>query len=140
MSSRPFRFAVQKRGFDDPDEIAGFARDVESLGYEELYSYDHVGAVSQEECDELGMTEAQRLACRRAIDGLGVVPDVAVTDGKWNFVSPCVRKVEMRVKADRDCLSVAAASILASVASVMRSSTRPARPVWRRKHEPCAPS
>ena len=74
-----------------------------------------VGAVSQEECDELGMTEAQRLACRRAIDGLAVEPDVAVTDGKWNFVSPCVRRVEMRVKADRDCLSVAAASILAKV-------------------------
>jgi ribonuclease HII len=74
-----------------------------------------VGAVSQEECDELGMTEAQRLACRRAIDGLAIEPDVAVTDGKWNFVSPCVRRVEMRVKADRDCLSVAAASILAKV-------------------------
>ncbi len=50
-----------------------------------------VGAVSQEECDELGMTAAQKLACRRAIDALGVTPDVAVTDGKWNFVSPCVR-------------------------------------------------
>jgi ribonuclease HII len=74
-----------------------------------------VGAVSQAECDELGMTAAQKLACRRAIDGLGVVPDVAVTDGKWNFVSPTVAKVEMRVKADRYCLSVAAASILAKV-------------------------
>lgn len=41
----PFRFAVQKRGFDDPDEIAEFARHVEALGYSELYSYDHVGAV-----------------------------------------------------------------------------------------------
>jgi probable F420-dependent oxidoreductase len=43
--SRPFRFAVQKRGFDDPDEIADYARHVEALGYEELYSYDHIGAV-----------------------------------------------------------------------------------------------
>jgi ribonuclease HII len=74
-----------------------------------------VGAVSQEECDELGMTEAQRIACRRAVAGLGLVPDVAVSDGKWNFVSPCVAEVEMRVKADRHCLSVAAASILAKV-------------------------
>jgi ribonuclease HII len=74
-----------------------------------------VGAVSQEECDELGMAEAQRIACRRAVAGLGVVPDVAVSDGKWNFVSPCVAEVEMRVKADRYCLSVAAASILAKV-------------------------
>ncbi len=74
-----------------------------------------VGAVSQEECDELGMADAQRLACRRAVDGLTVTPDVAVSDGTWNFVSPTVPEVEMRVKADRHCLSVAAASILAKV-------------------------
>jgi ribonuclease HII len=74
-----------------------------------------VGSVSQEECDEMGMADAQRLACRRAIEGLGVVPDVAVSDGKWDFVSPSVARVEMRVKADRDCLSVAAASVLAKV-------------------------
>jgi len=42
---RPFRFAVQKRGFDDSDEIADYAQRVEALGYEELYSYDHIGAV-----------------------------------------------------------------------------------------------
>ena len=74
-----------------------------------------VGAVSEGECDALGMAEAQRVACRRAVEGLGVVPDVAVSDGKWDFVSPTVGHVEMRVKADRDCLSVAAASILAKV-------------------------
>lgn len=74
-----------------------------------------VGSASQVECDELGMAAAQRLACRRAIEGLVVVPDVAVSDGTWDFVSPSVRHVEMRVKADRHCLSVAAASILAKV-------------------------
>jgi ribonuclease HII len=74
-----------------------------------------VGAATQEECDRLGMAAAQRLATRRAIEGLSIRPDVAVVDGKWNFVSPCVAHVEMRVKADRDCLSVAAASILAKV-------------------------
>ncbi|MFN3258459.1 MAG: ribonuclease HII [Ilumatobacter sp.] len=74
-----------------------------------------VGAVTQEECDQLGMSAAQKLAARRAIEGLGVVPDVAVTDGKWDFVSPAVGAVELVVKADRRCLSVAAASILAKV-------------------------
>lgn len=74
-----------------------------------------VGAASQVECDELGMAAAQRLACRRAVEGLGIAPDVAVSDGKWDFVSPVVGRVEMRVKADRHCLSVAAASILAKV-------------------------
>lgn len=74
-----------------------------------------VGAASQEECDELGMAAAQRLACQRAINGLSVKPDIAVVDGTWDFVSPSVAKVEKRVKADRYCLSVAAASILAKV-------------------------
>jgi ribonuclease HII len=74
-----------------------------------------VGAASQQECDQLGMSAAQKLAARRAIDGLDVAPDVAVTDGKWDFVSPAVPHVELAVKADLRCLSVAAASILAKV-------------------------
>lgn len=74
-----------------------------------------VGAASQEECDALGMAAAQRLAARRAVEGLAIVPDVAVVDGSWNFVTPHVPHVEMRVKADLHCLSVAAASILAKV-------------------------
>lgn len=74
-----------------------------------------VGAVSQEECDLLGMSAAQRLAATRAVDALGLRPDVAVTDGRWDFVSPAVPHVELVVKADMRCLSVAAASILAKV-------------------------
>jgi probable F420-dependent oxidoreductase len=45
MSARPFRFAVQARGWDDPEATARTARTVESLGYDELYSFDHIGAV-----------------------------------------------------------------------------------------------
>ena len=45
-----------------------------------------VGHASHRECDELGMSEAQRLAARRAIDGLGVVPDRVLVDGNWDFV------------------------------------------------------
>ena len=74
-----------------------------------------VGAARHQECDDLGMADAQRLATRRALSLVGVVADAAVVDGKWNFVSPNVACVEMRVKADAICLSVAAASILAKV-------------------------
>jgi ribonuclease HII len=74
-----------------------------------------VGAASHDECDELGMAPAQKLAARRAIEALGVHPDAAVVDGKWDFVSPHIAHVERRVKADACCLSVAAASILAKV-------------------------
>ncbi|PIE32923.1 MAG: ribonuclease HII [Ilumatobacter coccineus] len=74
-----------------------------------------IGEASATECDELGMAAAQKLACRRAITALSVMPDVAISDGTWDFVSPLVPRVEMRVKADRDCGSVAAASVVAKV-------------------------
>ena len=74
-----------------------------------------VGGASQDECDDLGMAAAQRLATRRAIEGLGLVPDAAIVDGNWDFVGSAVAHVERRVKADAYCLPVAAASILAKV-------------------------
>lgn len=70
-----------------------------------------VGHASHEECDALGMSEAQRLAARRAIEGLGVNPDQVLVDGNWDFVGGA-RKI---VKGDRISLSIAAASILAKV-------------------------
>ena len=39
-----------------------------------------IGAASHAECDELGMAGAQRLATRRALDALGVVPDARDRD------------------------------------------------------------
>jgi ribonuclease HII len=74
-----------------------------------------VGGASQDECDELGMAAAQKLATKRAIDSLSVRPDAAIVDGKWDFVRPHIDHVEMKVKADAYCLAVAAASILAKV-------------------------
>ena len=74
-----------------------------------------VGSASQVECDELGMSAAQRLAAQRAIAQLDIEPHAAVVDGNWDFVTPHVAHVERRIKADARCLSVAAASILAKV-------------------------
>lgn len=74
-----------------------------------------VGHATQTECDELGMAAAQRLAARRALGQLTVVPDAAIVDGSWDFVSPHVGRVERVIKADARCLAVAAASILAKV-------------------------
>ncbi len=72
-----------------------------------------VGSATQEECDELGMSEAQRLAARRAIEGLDVTPDAVLLDGKWDFVGAAnTRRI---VKGDLTCLSIAAASIVAKV-------------------------
>lgn len=72
-----------------------------------------VGHASPEECDELGMSEAQRLAAARAIADLGVTPDRVLLDGNWDFVGGGTS--QMLVKGDARCLSIAAASILAKV-------------------------
>ena len=72
-----------------------------------------VGHASQEECDSLGMSAAQKLAARRAIDGLGVVPDAVLVDGRWDFVGG--GHVQRIVKGDASCLSIATASVLAKV-------------------------
>lgn len=42
--TRPFRFGVQRLDYGDPGKIAAFARRAEQLGYDELFSYDHIGA------------------------------------------------------------------------------------------------
>jgi ribonuclease HII len=81
------------------DRVAGW---VEAWG---------VGHATAAECDELGMSEAQRLAARRAIDGLGATPGEILVDGNWDFVGGAHRIV----RGDRTSLSIAAASILAKV-------------------------
>ena len=72
-----------------------------------------IGHASPAECDQLGMSAAQRLAARRALDGLGVEPDRILLDGNWDFVgTPNVRTI---VRGDATSLTIAAASILAKV-------------------------
>ena len=71
-----------------------------------------VGHASEVECDELGMSEAQRLAARRALAATGVEIDHVLLDGKWDFVGGATTRI---VKGDATCLSIAAASIIAKV-------------------------
>ncbi len=80
-----------------------------------------VGHASHEECDELGMSAAQRLAARRAIDGLGLRPDRVLIDGNWDFVGG--GRTSMIVKGDATTVSISAASVLAKVTRdrIMRS-------------------
>jgi ribonuclease HII len=72
-----------------------------------------VGHASHEECDELGMSAAQRLAAHRALERLGMEPDRVIVDGNWDFVGG--GRTDRLVRGDRTSLSIAAASILAKV-------------------------
>ncbi len=98
-----------------------------------------VGHASEEECDELGMSEAQRLAARRALDDLGVPVDRVLLDGNWDFVGGGItRRI---VKGDATCLSISAASILAKVSRdrIMRVEAEhyPGYDFDRNKGYPC---
>src|SRR3954452_22174070 len=42
---RPFRFALQMMALAEPADIAAAATTAGELGYEQLFSYDHIGAV-----------------------------------------------------------------------------------------------
>ena len=98
-----------------------------------------VGHVSAAECDELGMADAQRLAARRAIEGLGVEPDQVLVDGNWDFVGG--GRTRKLVKGDARCLTIAAASILAKVSRdrIMRGHAPhfPGYDFERNKGYPC---
>jgi ribonuclease HII len=92
-----------------------------------------VGHATAREIDELGIMGALRTAGNRAwfqILGTGITPDVVLLDGSHNWLSPdmqpslfdevvvdpgCDAPVHTLVKADMQCLSVAAASVLAKV-------------------------
>jgi len=76
-----------------------------------------VGHASYMECDELGMTEALRVAAMRALaelDAQGFVPDRIVLDGNHDYLK-MPSKVTTVIKGDAKCLAVAAASCVAKV-------------------------
>lgn len=82
-----------------------------------------VGMASAEEVDELGITACLGLAGRRALVelhhlGVPLLDSVVLLDGSHDWLTPALANpvpVRVRVKADRDCASVAAASVLAKV-------------------------
>ena len=116
---------------DEPAVVLGGVRDSKQLSEkqrEEMFERVaakclswSIGAASALECDQLGMVEAQRLATARGFAALAGASvdvanvDAAIVDGRWDFVSPHAREVMLEVKADADCVSVAAASVLAKV-------------------------
>jgi ribonuclease HII len=82
-----------------------------------------VGLASNERIESIGIIAALGLAARRALDaireqGVDLTGGVVLLDGSHDWLSPAIDgalPVTMRVKADRSCAAVAAASVLAKV-------------------------
>ncbi|TQO20905.1 RNase HII [Rhodoglobus vestalii] len=82
-----------------------------------------VGYADATEIDSIGITAALGLAGKRALiqlhdAGVDVMSSVVLLDGSTDWLSGSLTvapRVHTRVKADRDCVSVAAASVVAKV-------------------------
>lgn len=87
-----------------------------------------VGLAGNDEVDGVGLTRALGAAGARAIaalagDGVPVDTAVVLLDGNWDWLTPGMAalgiearpRVVTRIRADRHCASVAAASVLAKV-------------------------
>lgn len=88
-----------------------------------------VGHASPAEIDEIGIIAALRLAGRRALASLDVVPDLVILDGNHDWLTAPdevgllafaaddvhTPPVTTMIKADMKCSSVASASVLAKV-------------------------
>jgi len=82
-----------------------------------------VGLATSREVDSIGIIAALGLAGRRALielheAGVPIHESVVLLDGSFDWLSPALSKpprVRLQVKADRDCASVAAASVIAKV-------------------------
>ncbi|NUT57729.1 MAG: ribonuclease HII [Agromyces sp.] len=82
-----------------------------------------VGEASAAEIDELGIMACLGLAGARAFAALTAAEEIAfgtplLLDGNYDWLSASVEhrvQVSTRIKADRDCASVAAASVIAKV-------------------------
>lgn len=79
---------------------------------EQAYAYAY-GRAEPEEVDELNIHQATLLAMRRAVEGLGVIPDEVLIDGLYTpqLAIPC-RAI---VQGDSLIPEISAASILAKV-------------------------
>ncbi len=76
-----------------------------------------VGMASAQEIDANGIVWCLEVAAKRAVDQLALnFEEVhAILDGSHNWLARAPFRVKVQTKADRDCTSVAAASVLAKV-------------------------
>lgn len=73
-----------------------------------------IATATVEEIDRLNILNATMLAMKRAVEGLGLTPDLALVDGNRQPELAC--PVQCIIKGDANSASIAAASVLAKVA------------------------
>jgi ribonuclease HII len=75
------------------------------------------GSATAAEIDKFGIVTSLGLAASRALQNLGLMPDVVILDGNTSFLMEEAGgpRIVTRIKADQDCACVSAASVIAKV-------------------------
>lgn len=100
-------------GLNDSKKLTEKKRDVLFDVIKEKAVAYGIGSASEKEIDEINILNATFLAMKRAVEALGVTPDLALVDG--NRKPKTGIREETIVKGDAKCISIAAASVLAKV-------------------------
>ena len=100
-------------GINDSKKLTPKRRDALYDEIKEKALYWSVQSASVAEIEEFNILNCAMLAMKRAVESLGVTPDLVIADG--NKTPPVSCPVQFLVKGDAKSQSVAAASILAKV-------------------------
>jgi ribonuclease HII len=101
-------------GVDDSKKLSAKQRDRLAVEIREQALAWAVGRAEVEEIDTINIYWAGLLAMRRAVEGLGCVPEHLLLDARW--LKELAIPQQRIVKGDAKSLSIAAASILAKTA------------------------
>jgi ribonuclease HII len=97
------------------DDSKALSRDAREACYAALPRCARIGigAASVHEIDRINILRASLQAMRRAVEALGITPDIALVDG--NMPPPLTCAIKTVVKGDALSFSIAAASVIAKV-------------------------
>ena len=101
-------------GIDDSKRLSPRTRESLFLAVTEAAEAVSIGIATSLEIDRLNILRATHLAMRRAVEGLGLAPALALVDGNSDPGFPCPTRCVVR--GDSRVFSISAASVIAKVA------------------------
>lgn len=107
-------FGTEIAGLNDSKKLSEKKREALFPVITEKASAYGIGFASEQEIDEINILNATFLAMRRAVESLGITPDLLLIDGNQQPKIGVGDEVTV-VKGDMKSVSIAAASVLAKV-------------------------
>lgn len=107
-------FGTEIAGLNDSKKLSEKKREALFPVITEKASAYGIGFASEQEIDEINILNATFLAMRRAVESLGITPDLLLIDGNQKPKIGVGDEVTV-VKGDMKSVSIAAASVLAKV-------------------------